>query len=121
MSITRHITLVALFGCLVVSTGLADGGSTELRISKVRIDFGKKAGRDVLLLSAAFDPSLLSPTFGPDEGALAVTIGPETVISYRGKIRVDGDSGRPPGSFARRLDRGSEPAGKFLHPLELPG
>jgi len=93
MSIARRITLLALIATLVVSTGMASTGSTELTITKARIDFAKKAGRDTLQLSVAFDPDLLSPSIPPHQGQLTVTIGPETVISLpdfagRGKWQV---------------------------------
>ena len=93
MSITRRIALLAIAATLLASTGMADAGSTELTITKARIDFTRKAGRDTLLLSVAFDPDLLSPDLPPHESTLSVTIGPETVISLpdaadRGKWRV---------------------------------
>jgi len=98
MSFTRRFALLAVVATLLASTGTADTGSTELTITKARIDFTKKAGRDTLLLSVAFDPDLLTPGIPLHEGTLSVTIGPETVISLpdvanRGKWRVNEKKG----------------------------
>jgi hypothetical protein len=93
MNPTRHILLFLAVGLLAGSTGLADDGSTELAVLKARIDFGRRAADDSLLLKARFDPSLLSRSPAPEEGVVRVTIGPETVISLpvvetRGKWKV---------------------------------
>jgi hypothetical protein len=90
--------LLVLFATLLASTGAAKADPVELTITKARIGFSKKAGRDSIRLSMAFDPDLLSPDIAPHEGSLSVTIRSEAVISLpdatnRGKWRMKEQKG----------------------------